>query len=62
MESDNRRFPVERRKLFRIFTFLERRALGRERRRDAKDLFGEPIPTWEAMAPVADQRPYPAEI
>jgi hypothetical protein len=62
MDTNDRRVWTERRKLFRVFNFFERRALGRERRLDAADVWGEPIPTWQAAPPLPEHRTYPAEI
>ena len=62
METNDRRAGTDRRRTFRVFNFLERRALGRERRADSSDVWGEPLPTWQAAPPVAHRRAYPAEI
>lgn len=62
METNDRRAGTDRRSKFLTLKFLERRALGKERREHTHDLWGEPLPPWQAEAPAPHKRPYPAEV
>ncbi len=62
METNERRRGLDRRRIFRMFQFLERRQPALERRQDAVDAWGEPIEPWTASPPLAHKRVYPAEV
>ena len=62
METNARRRGLDRRRIFRMFQFLERRQPALERRQDAQDAWGEPIDPWTAAPPLPHRRVYPAEV